>query len=323
MMGALQKLGASFEWKNGGDIVVVTGIAGNLSPISAGDELYISNAGTASRFLTSTLTLVKGPSAEPIVLTGCSRMKERPVGPLVDALCAHGCKLEYLETEGCLPIRVHGTGLKPGKFFLEGKVSSQFVSSVLLSAPLADGVLELVLAEEHPTSLPYILMTIAVMKEFGSTVQQMAENHFVIEQVRRDCLVRLLVYRRMQTGYKNPSKFMVEADASSATYPLAMAAITGGEVTVEGITSKSLQGDAQFCKLLERMGCEVIQTQESTTVKGTGTLRAVDANMETMTDAFMTACAVAVAAEGTTNITGVYQFHHPFRGRYRKLIRLL
>ncbi|KAF1326634.1 3-phosphoshikimate 1-carboxyvinyltransferase, partial [Globisporangium splendens] len=291
MMNALLKVGAKFSWEDNGAVLVVEGTGGKFDAVADGEEIYLSNAGTAARFLTSTMTLLDNPDRS-VVVTGNHRMKERPIAPLVDALRSNGCDLKYLEADGCPPIAVRGTGMKGGVMRLASKVSSQYVSSVLINAPYAKEPLVLELEEEHPTSLPYILMTTQLMKEFGIEVETLAPNKY-----RVPCGV-----------YMNPAEFSIEVDASSATYPLAFAAITGGEVTVEALGNTSLQGDAAFHTLLRAMGCTTTQDAFSTTVVGppAGTpLQAVEIDMETMTDAFMTAVALAAVAKGTTKITGI------------------
>lgn len=292
MMNALQKVGAKFTWEENGAVLVVEGTAGKFSNITGTEELYLSNAGTAARFLTSAMTLVPSENGSRVVVTGNYRMKERPIAPLVDALRENGCDIDYLEAEGCPPLAIRGTGLKGGVVKLAAKVSSQYVSSVLISAPYAREPVVLELDEESPISLPYIKMTTQLMEEFGVPVETLAPNRY-----------------RVPTGvYQNPKEVSVEVDASSATYPLAFAAITGGEVTVEALGSKSLQGDAAFHTLLRSMGCTTSQDAHSTTVVGPpkGTpLKAVEIDMEPMTDAFMTAVALAAVADGTTKITGI------------------
>ncbi|KAE9312852.1 Pentafunctional AROM polypeptide [Phytophthora fragariae] len=292
MMNALQKVGAKFSWEDNGAVLVVEGTAGKFVTVADGEEIYLSNAGTAARFLTSAMTLVPSENDGTVVVTGNYRMKERPIAPLVDALRSNGCEISYLETEGCPPIAVRGTGLRGGTMRLAAKVSSQYVSSVLISAPYAKEPLVLELEEEEPTSLPYILMTTQLMQQFGIPVETLAPNRY-----RVPCGV-----------YKNPKEVSVEVDASSATYPLAFAAITGGQVTVEALGNTSLQGDAAFHTLLRSMGCTTSQDATSTTVTGPqdgAPLKAVDIDMETMTDAFMTAVALAAVADGTTRITGI------------------
>ena len=296
MMSALAQLGASFEWREGGDALLVRGNGGNFTLPSS--DLYMSNAGTATRFMITLLTLVGKGGGTPTrtVLTGSDRMLVRPQGPLVKALKAHGCDIEYLGNENHLPLSIKGGGLPGGRLPLEGKVSSQFVSSVLLSAPYANDTVDIVLAETSPTSITYIDMTVEVMRAFGVHVKRPAINRFIIEKGQQ---------------YISPAAFDVEGDASSATYALAMAAITQGEVTVHGVGSSSLQGDAGFCRLLEKMGCRVSQTENSTTVVGPppGQLKGIDVDMADLTDAFLTATVVAACAEGTTRISGIANQH--------------
>ncbi|CAI5743214.1 unnamed protein product [Hyaloperonospora brassicae] len=292
MMNALQKVGAKFSWENSGAVLVVKGTAGKFSTVADGEEIYLSNAGTAARFLTSAMTLVPHEKNGTVIVTGNHRMKERPIAPLVDALRGNGCDIAYTENEGCPPLAIRGTGLRGGTVRLAAKVSSQYVSSVLISAPYAKEPLLLELEEDEPTSLPYILMTVQLMKEFGIAVETLAPNRY-----RVPCGV-----------YENPDAVSVEVDASSATYPLAFAAITGGQVTVEALGDTSLQGDAAFHTLLRSMGCTTTQDATSTTVTGPqdgSPLKAVEIDMETMTDAFMTAVALAAVADGTTKITGI------------------
>lgn len=218
-------------------------------------------------------------------------MKQRPIGPLVDALTANGSSLEYQETVGCLPLKIEATtaGFKGGKIQLAASVSSQYVSSILLCAPYAREEVLLELTGGVVISQPYIDLTIAMMAEFGVQVERL-----VVDGKPSDS------YRIPQGTYTNPSTYNIESDASSATYPLAMAAITGTTCTIHNIGSNSLQGDARFAKdVLEPMGCTVVQTATETTVTGppVGQLRALGfIDMEPMTDAFLTASALAAVA---------------------------
>ncbi|KAI8973099.1 aromatic amino acid family biosynthesis-like protein [Trametes punicea] len=293
MMNALVELqGAKFDWEDGGETLVVTGGAGTLSVPRHGKEIYLGNAGTAARFLTTVCTLVRAQSAgERTVITGNARMKQRPIGPLVDALRANGSTIDYLESQGCLPLSIAPAGLKGAHIQLAASVSSQYVSSILLCAPYASEPVTLELTGGQVISQPYIDMTIAMMKTFG------------IDVVReKDAQTgRLLdVYRIPKGVYRNPAAYNIESDASSATYPLAIAAITGTTCTITNIGSASLQGDARFAKeVLEPMGCKVVQTETETTVTGppVGQLRALGlVDMEPMTDAFLTASVLAAVA---------------------------
>ena len=259
-----------------------------------GKEIYLGNAGTAARFLTTVCTLVQASGeGERTVITGNARMKQRPIGPLVDALRANGSVVDYLESQGCLPLSIAPAGLKGSRIQLAASVSSQYVSSILLCAPYAREQVSLELVGGQIVSQPYIDMTIAMMKTFGVAVvrERDSETGALLDR-----------YTIPKGAYTNPSEYNIESDASSATYPLAIAAITGTEVTIANIGSASLQGDARFAKeVLEPMGCEVVQTETETTVRGPpiGKLRPLGlVDMEPMTDAFLTASVVAAVATG-------------------------
>ncbi|KAG8760368.1 3-dehydroquinate dehydratase (3-dehydroquinase) [Serendipita sp. 396] len=294
MMAALLDLqGASFSWEDGGETLVVIGGQGELIPPPSGKEIYLGNAGTAARFLTTVCALVRSTDgSQSTIVTGNARMKQRPVGPLVDALRSNGVTINYQETEGSLPLQItaSSTGFTGGHIKLAASVSSQYVSSILLCAPYAVEPIVLELTGGQVISQPYIDMTLAMMKTFGILVTR-----------RKDESGNLLdVYDVPKGHYVNPAEYVIESDASSATYPLAVAAITGTTCTLTNIGSSSLQGDAGFAKaVLEPMGCTVKQTETSTTVTGppVGQLRAIGyVDMEPMTDAFLTASVLAAVA---------------------------
>ena len=289
MLDSLRELGVKFAWEERQTVLVMQGSGGVLTLPSK--ELYLGNAGTASRFLTSLVTVVK---AGEVTLTGNARMKERPIADLVDALRANGCKVEYTGKDGCLPIRVRSVGGFPGgEVTLRANISSQYVSSILLSAAHALQAVTLRLeGDAGVVSKPFIDMTLQLMRKFNIHVNESSP----------------LCYQIPKGGYDNPPGILVEGDASSATYPLALAAVSGGEVTVDNVGSDSLQGDSAFCQVLQRMGCTVTQDPMRTTVKGPkalGDLRAIDIDMDSMTDTFMTLAAVAAFAVGTTRITNI------------------
>ena len=227
-------------------------------------------------------------------------MKQRPIGPLVAALRTNGSKIDYLDSSNCLPLAIAPQGLNGGNIQLAASVSSQFVSSILLCAPYSREPVTLELTGGQVISQPYIDMTISMMKTFGVEVSRRTDLNTGV----------LLDVYDIPTGiYANPGEYRIESDASSATYPLAIAAITGTSCTIENIGSASLQGDAKFAKeVLERMGCEVVQTATETTVRGCpkGSLKAIEeVDMEEMTDAFLTATALAAVAHGKTRILGI------------------
>ncbi|KAI8914378.1 EPSP synthase-domain-containing protein [Gorgonomyces haynaldii] len=291
MLDSLQKLvGISFAWEDNGETLLINGGGGRLSVPSS--ELYLGNAGTAARFLTTVCASIKGSGTT--IVTGNARMKQRPIGPLVESLNNNGCKIKYMESNGCLPLAIEasGKGLVGGEIKLSASVSSQYVSSILISAPYAAQPVVLDLTGDAVVSQPYIDMTIAMMASFGVQVER-------IEGTNK--------YKIPQGVYKNPAEYLVEADASSATYPLAFAAITGSTVLVENIGKESLQGDSQFAiQVLEAMGCTVEQTAFTTKVTGPSNLKPIPLiDMETMTDAFMTATVLAAVAQGGDNVTKI------------------
>ncbi|KAF2278903.1 Pentafunctional AroM protein [Westerdykella ornata] len=307
MLDALSKMqGAQFAWENDGKELVVTGNGGNLKATDT--ELYLGNAGTASRFLTSVATIAQPQgSITSTVLTGNARMKERPIGPLVKSLRSMGVEVHYNEREGSLPLRISACGgfgatsgdkAFSGEIELAATVSSQYVSSILMAAPYSKKPVTLRLVGGKPISQPYIDMTIAMMAAFGVQVEK--------SQTEPN------TYHIPSKPYTNPAEYVVESDASSATYPLAIAAITGTTCTVPNIGSASLQGDARFAvEVLRPMGCRVEQTETSTTVTGPprGQLKAVkEIDMEPMTDAFLTASVLAAVASsnGETSTTKIY-----------------
>lgn len=296
MLSAVGELGgASYSWQDGGEVLVVDGKGGNLQ--ASNNEIYIGNAGTASRFLTTVVALCSPTdNATATVLTGNARMKLRPIGSLVEALRGNGVDIAYLEKESSLPLRVGASGgFEGGDIELAATISSQYVSSILMAAPYAKKPVTLRLVGGKPISQLYIDMTIAMMASFGITVTRSSESPHT--------------YHIPKGTYTNPAEYTIESDASSATYPLAIAAITGTTCTVPNIGSKSLQGDARFAvDVLRPMGCAVEQTDYSTTVTGPapGQLQALpQVDMEPMTDAFLTASVLAAVASGTTQITGI------------------
>ena len=223
MLNALENITSSkFLWESK-EVLLVIGGGGKLK--APKEEIFLGNAGTASRFLTSVCTLIKNGAT---TLTGNHRMKERPIGPLLDALRENGALITCSEKEGYFPLQITSseTGLAGGKIQLSASISSQYVSSILLAAPLCSKPVELELVGGKVISQLYIDMTVQMMAEFNIKVERIGSN----------------LYRIPNTGYMNPAEYHIEADASSATYPLAYAAITGSTVTVDNIGSKSLQG---------------------------------------------------------------------------------
>ncbi|KAK6140993.1 hypothetical protein DH2020_025260 [Rehmannia glutinosa] len=298
MLGALRTLGLNVEEDKSNQRAIVEG-CGGLFPVSkeAKDEiqLFLGNAGTAMRPLTAAVTAAGGNSS--FVLDGVPRMRERPIGDLVTGLKQLGAEINCFLGTNCPPVRVVGKGGLPGgKVKLSGSISSQYLTALLMAAPLALGDVEIEIIDKL-ISVPYVEMTLKLMERFGVFVEH------------TDSWDRFLV--RGGQKYKSPGNAYVEGDASSASYFLAGAAITGGTITVEGCGTSSLQGDVKFAEVLEKMGAEVTWTENSVTVKGPSRdsarkhLRAIDINMNKMPDVAMTLAVVALFADGPTAIRDV------------------
>ena len=266
--------------------IVLTGCGGRIPASNA--DIFASNSGTTLRFLTAMVTLGHGVFR----LDGTPRMRERPVADLLDALGALGADvLDELGT-GCPPIRVQARGLPGGRAVVAGDISSQFLSAILMVAPGAQGPVELVL-EGELVSKPYVQMTLDLMKAFGVEVVREGFQRFLLDGAQRYV----------------PRTYAIEPDASAASYFFAAAAITGGRVTVEGLSRNSLQGDVAFCECLARMGCNVEYAEQSITVQG-GRLRGIEVDMNAISDTVQTLAAVALFAEGPTTVTHVGHIRH-------------
>ncbi len=286
MAAALGQLGLPVERDVEARTIGIAGRGGRI-PADAAD-LYVANSGTTVRFLTAMVALGQGTFR----LDGTPRMRERPIADLLDALRALGSDAGSETDSGCPPVVVRAGGLPGGRAAIAGNISSQFLSGLLMAAPCAAGPVELAVSGEL-VSRPYIDMTLAVMRAFGVSVEQRDGPVFFIPGGQ--------TYRARQ--------YDVEPDASAASYFFAAAAITGGRVTVEGLSQDSLQGDVAFCECLQRMGCRVEYGQDSITVTG-GPLRGIDVNMNAISDTVQTLGAVALFAEGPTLIHDVAHIRH-------------
>lgn len=286
MLNALKQLGVNYQLSADKTVCEVEGL-GSAFNTSHALELYLGNAGTAMRPLAAALCLSQGE----FVLTGEPRMKERPIGHLVDALRTAGADITYLENENYPPLKITGTGLQGGDVEIDGSISSQFLTAFLMAAPLAtaDTVIRI---KGDLVSKPYIDITLHIMAQFGVTVENRNYQEFFIPAGQT---------------YQGAGDFLVEGDASSASYFLAAAAIKGGEVKVTGIGKKSIQGDVQFAHALEMMGAE-IEWGDNYVIARRGELKAVDMDFNHIPDAAMTIAVAALFAEGTTSIRNVYNW---------------
>ncbi len=286
MLNALKALGVSYTLSEDKTECIVVGNGGPFC-CDTPKELFLGNAGTAMRPLCAALTLGCGE----FVLTGEPRMKERPIGHLVDALRSAGAQIDYLESEGYPPLKIIANGLKGGDVEIDGTISSQFLTALLIAAPMAQEDMTIRIVGEL-VSKPYIDITLDIMKRFGVEVENRDYETFVVKAGQ--------IYKALDT-------FMVEGDASSASYFLAAAAIKGGTVKVTGIGKHSIQGDIAFADVLEKMGAKVEWAEDYVAVSR-GELHAIDMDFNHIPDAAMTIATTALFADGTTTLRNIYNW---------------
>ncbi len=289
MLNALQCLGVRYELSADKTQCRVEGLGGAFRRTS--DEplhLFLGNAGTAVRPLTAALCASEGI----FVLEGEERMYERPIGDLLDALRPLGADIQCLQAEGFLPLRILGKPLQGGRVPIRGTTSSQYLTALLMIAPLlAQGLT--IEVEGDLVSKPYIDITLHTMAQFGVTVENHAYQQFVVAPGQT---------------YQAPGEILVEGDASSASYFLAAAAIGGGPVRVQGTGAASVQGDAAFARVLEQMGAKVTYGDYWIEVESQGRLKGIDVDLNAIPDAAMTIATTALFAKGPTAIRNVYNW---------------
>jgi 3-phosphoshikimate 1-carboxyvinyltransferase len=285
MVAALQKLGIGVVHAPEAATIAIHG-CGNKIPAHEA-ELYVANSGTSLRFLTAMVATGSGTYR----LDGTPRMRQRPVADLLQALNGLGSDASSDLGTGCPPVTVRARGLDGGIALVRGDVSSQFLSGLLMALPYARETTTVEVAGPL-VSQPYVAMTLAVMTDFGVTVGNRKNRRFDVRPAR-------------YTG----RPYAIEPDASAASYFFALAALTGGTVTVEGLGTQSMQGDVAFVDILEYMGCRIERTADATTVTG-GALRGVDVDMNAISDTVMTLAVVALFASGFTRIRNVAHIRH-------------
>jgi len=288
MLNAFSSLGVKYQLSDDKTICEIEGLGGSFN-IQNGLSLFLGNAGTAMRPLTAALCL-KGQKTGEIILTGEPRMKERPILHLVDALHQAGAEIRYLENEGYPPLAIRNSGIKGGKLKIDGSISSQFLTALLMSAPLAENDTEIEIIGEL-VSKPYIDITLSMMKDFGVHV----ENHDYQK-----------FYVKCNQSYISPGKYLVEGDASSASYFLAAGAIKG-KVKVTGIGKNSIQGDRLFADVLEKMGAKITWGEDFIQAEH-NELHGIDMDMNHIPDAAMTIATTALFANSETVIRNIYNW---------------
>ena len=286
MLLALKQLGIKYRLSEDKTECIVEGNGGAIE-CDIPQELYLGNAGTAMRPLCAALCLGRGS----YVLTGEPRMKERPIGDLVNALRQAGANIEYKGSEGYPPLSIEANGLNGGEVSIDGAISSQFLTALLMSAPMAKESMTITIIGEL-VSKPYIDITIDIMRDFGVEVENDNYKRFYIKSGQ---------------SYRAVESFMVEGDASSASYFLAAAAIKGGRVKVTGIGKKSIQGDVQFVDVLEKMGAKIEWGDRYVSV-ARDRLHAIDMDFNHIPDAAMTIATMALFVDGTTTLRNIYNW---------------
>ena len=284
MLQALAALGVQCVQQGATRDYRVQGVAG-VFPVKQAD-LFLGNAGTAFRPLTAVLALAQGQYQ----LSGVSRMHERPIGDLVDALRQLGANIDYLGQAGFPPLAIKPAMLQAGgRVQIRGNVSSQFLTALLMALPLT-GVTTTVEVVGELISKPYIAITLNLMRRFGVEVEHQNWQSFVVQGLQ--C-------------YRSPGVIHVEGDASSASYFLAAGAIGGGPVRVEGVGKNSIQGDIRFAETLAAMGAKITMGDNWVEASGDHRLQAIDADLNHIPDAAMTIAVAALFAEGTTTIRNI------------------
>ena len=279
MIEALEKLNTKLNVN--ATAIDVTGNNGAFDIGLNQTELFLGNAGTAMRPLCAALAVSNGV----FTLTGEPRMMERPIGPLIEALKSIGCNIEYLNNDGFPPVRIRGCSPSSHSLSISGSTSSQFISALLLTAPVCGG-LEIDISGDL-ISKPYVDLTISLIEKFGAVVHRNGYSSFTVEG----------------SGYKSPGSYMIEGDATGASYFAAAAAI-GGALEIYGLSRDSVQGDIRFFDVLKSMGAKVTFKENSVIVKQSR-LKGIEIDMNAMPDAAMTLVPMALYTEGPVVITNV------------------
>lgn len=299
MIDSLRRLGIELGFFPDQERIDITGCGGEW-PVHAAN-LFIGNSGTSIRFLTAALAVGHGIFR----LDGIARMRERPIFDLLDALNELGLRAFSESGNGCPPVVLDTQGIIGSLARVRGDVSSQFLSGLLMALPYAKNKVDLEVISEL-VSRPYVTMTLAVMRSFGVETNEasLSQFHFAGNQCYRGC------------------HYLIEPDASAASYFWGAAAITGGRVTVSGLNRQALQGDVAFCECLSQMGCEVDYSDSGITVSGRAN-RGITIDMNAISDTVQTLSAVALFADSPTRITGVAHNRHKETDRIGDLAREL
>jgi 3-phosphoshikimate 1-carboxyvinyltransferase len=294
-LGALAACGWTVEEAPGEEVRLTPRAAQSEKEV----EIFCGNCGTMLRLLTAALCVLPGRFR----LDGVERLRQRPVGPLVDALRRLGAEIEYAARPGFAPLRIGGASLRGGATGLDARQSSQYLSGLLLAALAAPAPVEVEV--EALSSAPYVDVTLQAAELFGGRIEEIGEQGAGLDRARRKGKIARRLYR-MTPGPLGAPRVAVEGDASAACYPGGAAALCRGEVTLAGLPPDSRQGDLRFFGLLRAMGAEVDWRGGELAVRGAAEgLRAIDADLADLPDQVPTLAALAPFARGTTRIHNV------------------
>lgn len=286
MIESLSKIGVRIETQNAGRTLIVRGAGGSEPPArsTSPQEMYIANSGTTVRFLTAALSAYGGRYR----LTGVPRMHERPIGDLVDAIApAMRGSIHAVSDGGCPPVEIESSGWNGDAMSVAGSVSSQYLSGLMMAGPISGQAIELKIVGEL-VSIPYVQMTSQLMRAFGGTTEWDLDSN-----------------QSITTGGRYVgTEYVIEPDASAASYFWAAAAISDGRVRIEGLSENALQGDVAFVRVLEEMGGRVHVGPDWIEVEAVS-LHGVDIDMGAISDTVQTLSVVALFADSPTHVSGV------------------
>ena len=291
---ACEALGAEIIQND--DYLEVIGTGGKLHNSST-EPIDLANSGTTLRLMTSVSAL----SDNEVVLTGDDSLKTRPMGLLMDALYYLGIEAKSLNDNDKAPILIR-PGYAGGETNIMGNVSSQFISSILISSPLSLNGVKLYVLPEFK-SRPYVNMTLDIMRKFGvKTLTGYYLKHDDCDKLHQGCRIDEFIVRKQDYA---ACDYTVEGDYSSASYLLALIAINGGKAKIKNLFRDSKQGDKYILDILQKMGATIIRGEDYVEIASEGNLKAIDVNLSNAPDLLITVAVLAAMAEGTTNITGV------------------
>lgn len=279
MIESLEKLGIKFE-KNKNNLIVY----GNGGKFNFKDnvELFCGNAGTTSRFLTGLIALTD----KNIIINGEGEILNRPIGELVNGLKQIGVDIEYLKKNGSLPIKGNGKNINGNEIFIDGSVSSQYFTALMMVAPLMrNGLIINVLNKQISKS--YIDITIDIMKTFGVNVINNDYKQYIIKPSKYNAI-----------------EYNIEGDWSSASYFICIGALHNGSIKISNVNNNSVQGDRNFTNIIEKIG-GIIKYENNAIIVKKGTLKPIEVNMEQMPDTAMSLAVLLSFVNGKSKIIGL------------------